>query len=545
MCHPQPSPSGNVPLELFQTLGLLPPSGDAAGAFDRALPPVQALLVLWSDWRRRAPRRSHSRAARVCAWIQASMDQGAELTWTTLGAGQSGDREQEPRHILWWSQGIPRGPLAGIAGSRFGRDPDIRQSVAESIRYACRTATQAGAVVMTSAGTPVEPLVAACCDVEGLNLLTIHAPGELPRARPSSGNWLDRLMRRHQPGRSRPRQWHVFVSPETVESSPSPEKGFQLRDRCLACLANELWMVTLRSGGVWDRLVETGLSLADRTGQRINLIHNAPLPDESSMRLHESRGAAVRRLPIEEKPGVQPTRVQVQAPGPQPSDEPGSHRRKEVLNHFRQTDAGKGRWLVHWTRDAWTFRAGEAQGAADRELFQPGTQIDRSAPGTLSRILSEQRLRASAAAIRGGHAVVSFSAVPLMELASRRVFRAHRGRWDFEHYGICVSISRLAAAGARPVIYGDEADWRHLPEPERPWFQRKFTHTARGEIDWSAEAEWRLKGDFDLSCCGPDELVVFCRTRNEVPDLSSTLLWPVISIEELIEASDISGKSPY
>jgi hypothetical protein len=163
------------------------------------------------------------------------------------------------------------------------------------------------------------------------------------------------------------------------------------------------------------------------------------------------------------------------------------------------------------------------------DLILARADADHSALSALKRILSQQRLIATASAIRGGTPVVSFTAVPLAELHRLRVFRPHRGRWDFEPYGICIRRDCLELCGARPVQYGDDQTWDGLSSDDRPFFQlRKTRQTATGgRIDWAVEHEWRVAGDVDLSGIPADDALVFVPTEPEAQALAGVSRWPV------------------
>lgn len=165
-------------------------------------------------------------------------------------------------------------------------------------------------------------------------------------------------------------------------------------------------------------------------------------------------------------------------------------------------------------------------------LEQP--ESNRSALASLMRVLADGQLRASVTGLRGGAQAVSFSAVPLRELVRKRTYRVHRKRWDFEHVGICIRKRALEQLGARPVIYGDDDTWTHMPEGERLWFQRRFSHASTGDIDWSAEQEWRFPGNVDLSRFSQTDCFLFCPGNREAVALQSLSGWPIVTVESLL-----------
>ena len=180
-------------------------------------------------------------------------------------------------------------------------------------------------------------------------------------------------------------------------------------------------------------------------------------------------------------------------------------------------------WLCHWTRPAAGPWPGESRQQYCASLLQ--NQSDRSASGTLLRILSERRLRASRLAIRGGHHVVSFTAVPLSEFRQRRVFRGHRHRYDFEPWGLAIRRSALSPCDLRPVCYGCDQTWKSLPAADQPWYQKA---TRDGITDTVAEREWRVPEDVDLSLLHPTDAVVFVDSTAAVDVVQPYSPWPVL-----------------
>ena len=190
-------------------------------------------------------------------------------------------------------------------------------------------------------------------------------------------------------------------------------------------------------------------------------------------------------------------------------------------------------YFVHWTRDQKDGFVDESEyDLIDRCLLgveSPGQQF--SALGAIRRILSQRKLAAGQRSYRGKCPCGSFSEVPLPELVKKRTYRPHRGRWDYEHYGIAIRKHVLQRLGIRQVIYGDEATWESLPEESRFLFQA--AHASSSDIDWSEEREWRSLGNVDLKTVLPEEGFVFVKNHNEIELISSLSRWPVIAIEDL------------
>jgi hypothetical protein len=144
------------------------------------------------------------------------------------------------------------------------------------------------------------------------------------------------------------------------------------------------------------------------------------------------------------------------------------------------------------------------------------------------RIIGMQTLIATSTSVRGETPVVSLTAAPLDRLSALRTFRTHRGRWDFEPYGISIDRAILTTQGAREVIYGDEAVWKDLSKSDRPFYQKIGSN--ENSIDWSVEQEWRVLGDIDLSLIPATKAVVFVPTVNEAKHVSQICRWPVVVV---------------
>jgi hypothetical protein len=169
-----------------------------------------------------------------------------------------------------------------------------------------------------------------------------------------------------------------------------------------------------------------------------------------------------------------------------------------------------------------------------------GMQDAQTSPmDTLVRILSQQRLLATDHLKRGQHPSVSFAKVPLLELLSRRRFRSHLGRWDWEPYGLCIHARTLERLGGRPVIYGDKVQWTQLPVEDQPFFQTVIgNQTKHSENDhkssWETEREWRILGDIHLTLIPFSEAFVFVPSMQEAIHLQHLSRFPVLCLERLL-----------
>tara|TARA_Y100000588_G_scaffold173118_2_gene186963 strand:+ start:1103 stop:2233 length:1131 start_codon:yes stop_codon:yes gene_type:complete len=214
--------------------------------------------------------------------------------------------------------------------------------------------------------------------------------------------------------------------------------------------------------------------------------------------------------------------------GARPFD-PASRRRSdppiaEATVHLATNRMVKsGDWLVHCTRECDGRWPGQSQDQYLDDLILGRSASDHSVQATLRKILVERRLRAASRPVRGFPPAVSFSASPLEELLTRRVFRGHRGRWDFEPYGLAISRDWLAARGARPVVYRLPGDLRGNDPFEQPTGSQ-----GRHPMNWTREEEWRHPGDVDLSSLPDSQGLVLVHRHSDLGFVSGISRWPVL-----------------
>lgn len=159
------------------------------------------------------------------------------------------------------------------------------------------------------------------------------------------------------------------------------------------------------------------------------------------------------------------------------------------------TDSAAGEWLVHCTRGRNGPWPGQALAAyRDDLLLGPPDVASRGPLDALRRIVRTGCLVAGAVASRREHPVVCFSAVPIAELLSRRQYRSHLKRWDYEPFGVAIRREAAERFGCLPAIYGDNQKLCQLDPAEQ------FRFVAQGDrVDWTREQEWRVAGSLDLT----------------------------------------------
>jgi hypothetical protein len=184
-------------------------------------------------------------------------------------------------------------------------------------------------------------------------------------------------------------------------------------------------------------------------------------------------------------------------------------------------------FLAHWTRRCDGPWPGQADPAWFEELLMADPSRQRSAERVLERIILQQRIIASPAAIRQAIPVVCLTGVPVARWPKMRVYRHHRRRWDFLPFAIAMRLDWLVQQGARQVIYGEEHDWQSLLPAWRPFFQKARSLQGIAEIDWSLEQEWRVVGDIDLAELDSEDGFVLVPDPRTARRLAPLCRWPV------------------
>ncbi|MBI1311424.1 hypothetical protein GC176_08965 [bacterium] len=533
-------------LALLSGLGLLPPDSDANAKASAALAELAAaaigisiehlLLALWCEWRRVAPKRQRSRATKTAAWLQSVVDSGGCFTIGLAAAAGQRFADLCGRRVLFWPDGMPDARLASVVSSRIGRGEFARAAFVAKLNHVMQRVAEVGQTIVLADGTTGSDFVARAAQRAELPLLRVSC-----EERPRAADWLSRLM--SADFATHPNEVLLFVSPSIAELSSdcagrrekqSADRSTDrpLRDRLAIALADSIWCLSVRKNGNQHQLLQQRLTRPNCEPTAIRFVLTAEETVTDAVAELADQGAVVWRLML---PGAAKTDLGVSLS--QPERQKLSHvteAHAAALDLLRADLLRDDEWLIHWTRAMTrSLRDLPTDEWLDRQL--------RSSPdeptgplATLQQILREGIIRASSDGLRGSKPMTCFSAVPLRELVARRRFQTHRARWDFEPYGLCLRRRTLETLGARPVIYGDDSLWKALPEPERPWFQQRFSGRGKRRIDWSEELEWRIAGDVRLADFSRDDLIVFCRERSEVATLESLTDRPIVAVLGLL-----------
>ncbi len=440
---------------------------------------------------------------------------GARLTWEVSDSVRGGMTRWVGARLVWWACGMPPGRPVAMVSSRLGRPLDTRRSWFAALRAGCRSIDTDCEYVVTVDQTAADRVMGPAAALYGLPLLRVH----LAAKRESVAAWLLRCLDAApvaNDGARGPVPWHAFVS---ASLGGDPMAEFTLRDRLLIAFAQRMFICHVRRRGlvqqllnkrltsrVWpsppttvavgDKLVHPRIlrELLELGGKPLNIGVPAPRLAETARldRMGPANSSLPMILPIERFSAAEP-------------------------------------YLLHCTRHQIEPWPDQDENEYLEDLILDLPSADHSAFATLQRIVRQQRLHATCRTIRGGYAMVSFTAVQLAELGKLRTYRAHRTRWDFQPYGMGIARRWLRRHGARPVTYGAPALWDHLPPVARPFFQARRPASEHA-IDWSREREWRHPGDVRLDSLRANQAFLFVPSQSEADRLAPFSRWPIVVV---------------
>jgi len=471
---------------------------------------------------------------------------GACLTYGVEGCGFPlgawiGDR------FIWWPRGFPRGRLVGLMSSRLPRRLDTQSDWIAALRAACVELNPQTDVLVCALSTTTARFVRRAAVHLKLRLLVLHEPRTT-----SIGCWLDKLEHLETTTDCEDTA-SAFISPllSGGKSLPGAVRETPLRDRSVVALSDLLVVLHLRRASQSERLVRARLldpmcgrnSVRVAVGTQLVPLDLASELAEVGATIWKPHDRALRDENAGRRNGLRSRHTGNSGKCRGSLREPDvlfAERTTTITRVQQRTTArlapivalpAEDDWsfLIHCTRRPPGTWPDQSEEEFLDELILDPDNVDRSPLAALRRIVEQQRIVATYKTIRGPWAGVCFTAVPLRELPKLRAFRPHRGRWDFEPYGICIRRSWLEQRGSQPVCYGEQQLWDALADEERPFFQRKASrskHTNR-TIDWQVEREWRHVGDVDLSELPAADGLVFVPSEQEASEIATASRWPV------------------
>lgn len=314
----------------------------------------------------------------------------------------------------------------------------------------------------------------------------------------------------------------MYISPPLQLDAAYPEP---LRDAVSFSIADRVYCLHVRSGGNLDRLLNRRLQedhfRADAT--RVVLTSSnrqqPPVRQESSMTKWLDRGAVGWLVNVADENGARNHRSESACTQPHLSV---ALRQLSCPLHLLDTR----NFVVHATRGNLKLHPHASNSTCSQKLWTEGSARFLTAVEVLDQICKQARIESSAKWNRTETECVSFADVALSQLLSRRTFRSHLGRWDWEPYGILVDRQALKSLGARPVIYGDDALYQTLSASDRPFFQ-----PAGRDRQWCEEREWRLPGRLRLDLLPACSIRVFVQHKCQAQQFAKRYPWPVCWVE--------------
>jgi hypothetical protein len=292
----------------------------------------------------------------------------------------------------------------------------------------------------------------------------------------------------------------LFVSPFPPGGRPGSSVRSVLRDHLVAAFASAVLVAEVRKGGNMQQIID----IASR--RKVRIIGYPPYSSVTSAPTGPTQSEAVSlssSFPENVEENIlQPYRM------PMRQRAVKSERVSFIDLHERPANS---RWLIHYTRSCPGPWPGQTIAEYCQSLIEGHRGACHSAFDTLVHIIEERLIRASNRLTRGPCGVVPFSECLPQELNALIKWRKGLCRWSFEPYGIAFPSNLLAHVGARPAIYGSQEDFQHLPDDLKHLFQAQRSSSG----DWTAEREWRVRGDLLLSDTIFQEMVAIVRTKDE------------------------------
>ncbi len=427
------------------------------------------------------------------------------------------------RLVVWAPRRLPALRSLAIVSSRIGRRPDQHPDWIDALRTSVCYCNPQTDVLLIASGTTTAPWL------ERLGMLLTIPRIEIQwMPKRVDSEWFTQMAT----SGTIPSKWtaYAFRLARDDSSCDGTSEIQQVPDYLPIVLAIEVRVLFVRRDGHIQQLVRHRLQQRTQPPLLTFLLHSTSTPHDVGSELI-GRGATSWLL--------QP---------PATDAKPAPIIRTPVATQHKQAeslDVASIPWsdyLSHATRAPLRpYRPENDDAYFDRLLFGDHRFVGELA--NLIRILAGGRIHGSRHLIRGQQPVVCFTAQPLERFASLRIFRPHLGRWDFEPFGIAIRRERLIALGARPVIYGDDALWRELPEDDRPFFQMAQSRRGNRIVDWSVEREWRIVEDLDLKQVSIDDAVVFVARSTQIPVVMPFSRWPVVAIDDNFRSA--SQQDPF
>ena len=373
---------------------------------------------------------------------------------------------------------LSRHSWTAVLSSRQGRYLERDEQWIGATYTAVQQAARQGKIIVTSAGLNTWELTLWAAAKSGAPVLAV-----LPAAPDETDEDLQRQLDILANEFNCP---SIFLSGaffHAKEDRRSPKTDWPERDRIVIRHADELRPVSIRPDGNLEKLIQE----ARREGKTVNEDFRVPY--------QSSRKSVDPRIPAER------------------------------LASWTKTAAWP--YLTHWTHTFSGPWPGEKKADYYASLVENGTGNPRSALDTLRHILKEGCLRGSSFHIPQRRKVIGFTELPPAEAMNEIKYRKRFQRWSFEPYGLALDREKLRNLGARPVRYESESTTGHGDDIF-------VQHQTSGRSDWSAQREWRLPYDLDLTIFNKEEGCVLVPSSREKETTEAVSRWPVLALTEEI-----------
>jgi hypothetical protein len=421
------------------------------------------------------------------------------LTYGLPGTTSELVRDWIGERLVWWPHAIASRPWMSIVSSRLGRPLYEQVAWFAKLRAACEFARTNGDTLVFASNTTTARFLARCGQLYQIPTLRLEVAPE----KHSVERWLKHCLEIPELPNDKGLQQIAYISP-ALDGNRQFLKP--IRDALAVAASDRLVALHVRPNGHIEQLLR-------RRG-------SCDVIDEASTESGSWDQVSPRRSPrTSSSDGLDSPFYK------RPAAPPGITKNASLI----PADQIPPDRLLHWTRQHNEPWPDESLDRYLDALILQLPEADHSALATLRRIVLQQKLQATSNTIRGGYPVVCFSATPVMQLSRKRIFRPHRGRWDFERFGICIDRGWLDSIGTRPVLYGDDSLWNRMSGRERPFFQK---HDSDAEcVDWTLEQEWRHVGDVDLSGLSPEAAALFVPRVADAERMIDISPWPIAVLE--------------
>ena len=460
--------------------------------------------------------------------------------------------EISDRFLFWYPGRLPTGDSVSVSSSRLGQKLDQQGAWFDALRTLAVQLQNRNKFLISSHGTTTHRFITRIAELFGIPLVEFKPfPSEV------NDDWFKQMVHaadslQQDNASDHPKRqvvWFEQIQPAKAEStkdSPKAENNFNVDDLLVAIASCAVLLSVRKSGKIFtaaNRRLELFGESTDpcdsATGELSGIVTKSEKTKATKLLINQKLTARKTESELLGKGASgwwlynpnsfdQPDRQTAQSRKPRPPD---SRAFQPVI--LEPEEVPPDQFLLHWTRRRVGPWPDQTQNSFLDDLIFSNSRSDHSQLSSLCRILASRRIIGSANLTRDTKPVVCFSNLSLEQLKTRRVFRPHLSRWDFEPYGLAIDRELLKELGARRVVYGDNSSWNSLSPSARPFFQTR--RSANQKIDWELEREWRIIGDLQLKLIPRDRAFVFVASEEQAGVVASLCHWPIVVMNSLQE----------